>query len=91
MVVVQKKLNALKIARRSNNFPENVNYAIKSASVFKFLEGTGLTVVVKKINLSTNLRPYEIYRQKHEAVLAVLAKNDPESSSLDLTAPEVMD
>jgi len=68
-----------------------VNYAIKSASVIKFLEGTGVTVSIKKINLSTNLRPYELYRQKHEAVLAVLAKNDPESSRLDLTAPEVVD
>jgi len=89
--VVQKKLNALKIAERSKDLPENVNYAIKSASVIKFLEGTGVTVSIKKINLSTNLRPYELYRQKHEAVLAVLAKNDPESSRLDLTAPEVVD
>jgi len=89
--VVQKKLNALKIAERSKDLPENVNYAIKSASVIKFLEGTGVPVNIKKINLNTNLRPYELYRQKHEAVLAVLAKNDPETSRLDLTAPEVVD
>lgn len=88
--VVQKKLNALKIAERSKDLPENVNYAIKSASVIKFLEGTGVPVNVRKINLSTNLRPYELYRQKHEAVLAVIAKNDQESK-LDLTAPEVVD
>jgi serine protease Do len=89
--VVQKKLNALKIAERSKDLPENVNYAIKSAAVIKFLEGTGVNVGVRKLNLNTNMRPYELYRQKHEAVLAVLAKNDPETSRLDLTTPEVVE
>jgi S1-C subfamily serine protease len=78
--VVLRKLDALKVAERSKDLPENVNYAIKSASVVKFLDGTGVQVNVKKINLNTNMRPYELYRQKNEAVLAIISKGDTDKS-----------
>ncbi len=88
--VVLRKLDALKVAERSKDLPENVNYAIKSASVIKFLEGTGVQVNVKKINLNTNMRPYELYRQKNEAVLAIISKGDTDKS-VDSANPELIE
>jgi serine protease Do len=88
--VVQKKLDALKIAERSKDLPENVNYALKSATLIKFLESAGVSISVKKINLSINMRPYELYRQKNEAVLAVIARGNSEKS-LDLSRTEIVD
>jgi len=88
--VVLRKLDALKVAERSKDLPENVNYAIKSASVIKFLEGTGAQLNVKKINLNTNMRPYELYRQKNEAVLAIISKGDADKS-VDSANPELIE
>lgn len=88
--VIQKKLDALKIAERSKDLPENVNYAIKSASLIKFLENTGVSISVKKINLAINMRPYELFKAKSDSVFAVLAKGDPEKS-LDSKTPELIE
>lgn len=88
--VVLKKLDALKVAERSKDLPENVNYAIKSASVIKFLEGTGADISVKKINLNTNMRPYELFKAKSDAVLAILAKGDAGKPS-DLANTELVE
>ena len=85
--VVQKKLDALKIAERSKDLPENVNYALKSATLIKFLESAGISISVKKINLDINMRPYELYRKKNEAVLAVIARTEAANKN-DLTATE---
>jgi S1-C subfamily serine protease len=86
--VVQKKLDALKVAERAKDLPENVNYAIKSASVIRFLEGTGVNASIKKLKLDVNMRPYELFRSKSEAVLAVLARQPSEDSS-DLKPDDV--
>lgn len=88
--VVQKKLDALKMAERSKDLPENVNYGLKSAVLIKFLEGSGVNILTKKINLDLNMRPFELYRQKHMAVMAILARGELENK-LDLTLPEVVD
>lgn len=88
--VVQRKLDALKVAERSNDLPENVNYAVKSAAVIKFLSGASVNVAVRKLNLNTNMRPYALFKAKNEAVLAILAKGELENK-LDLTVPEVVE
>lgn len=88
--VVQRKLDALKVAERSQDLPENVNYAVKSAAVIKFLSGASVNVAVRKLNLNTNMRPYTLFKAKNEAVLAILAKGELENK-LDLTVPEVIE
>ena len=88
--VVQKKLDALKVAESAKDLPGNVNYALKSATLIKFIEGAGIPVSIKKINLGINMRPYELYRQKNEAVLAVIARGSAEKS-LDLSRTEIVD
>lgn len=42
--VVQSKLNVLKVAVASGDFPQNINFAIKGAILASFLESNGLTV-----------------------------------------------
>jgi S1-C subfamily serine protease len=79
MGVILRKIAALKMAEASNDLPENVNYAIKSASLIRFLKEAGLEPSVKKTDLNTNLRPYQIYRLKSDAVLVVLALGEGET------------
>lgn len=78
--VVQRKLDALKLAERSKDLPENVNYALKSASLIKFLEDAGIKVMIKRLNLLANVRPYEIFRDKNESVLAIFAQGEGEDA-----------
>jgi S1-C subfamily serine protease len=41
--VIVSKLNALNIATATNDIPQNVNFAIKSAVLMNFLESNGVT------------------------------------------------
>jgi len=74
--VVQKKLDTLKIAERSKDLPESVNYALNSGVLLEFLQDTPVNPLIKKNNLTFNIRPYEIYLQKKEAVMAVISRGD---------------
>lgn len=42
--VVSSKLNALKVALASGDFPQNINFAIKGTILASFLESNGLTI-----------------------------------------------
>ena len=42
--VVQSKLNVLKVAIASGDFPQNINFAIKGAILASFLESNGVTI-----------------------------------------------
>lgn len=42
--VVQSKLNVLKVALASGDFPQNINFAIKGAILASFLESNGVTI-----------------------------------------------
>ncbi|MCJ2135126.1 serine protease [Methylobacterium sp. J-026] len=43
--VVQSKLNVLKVAIASGDFPQNINFAIKGAILASFLESNGVTIM----------------------------------------------
>ena len=42
--VVSSKLNVLKVAMSSGDFPQNINFAIKSSALASFLESNGVTI-----------------------------------------------
>lgn len=73
--VVCAKLNALTVAEKTKDLPQNVNYAIKSSTLLTFLAESGLNVPVNSLNLRTHLRAYEIYRQTTGSVVVVIARN----------------
>jgi len=76
--VVRAKLNALKVAERTSDLPQNVNYAIKSSTLLNFLQESGVLVSSRRLNLASTARPYEIFLQTSDSVVAVLVVKNEE-------------
>ncbi len=70
--MVQRKLNALKVAEKSEDLPQNVNYGLKSDLLIDFVRSAGLDVTVKPVNIEANARPYEIFRFGSKGVVSIL-------------------
>ncbi len=57
--VVEGKLNAIKVAAITNDFPQNVNFAIKANLVTNFLDASNVTYTIGSLG-STSLQPTEL-------------------------------
>jgi serine protease Do len=92
--VAQRKMDALKIAEKVKDLPQNVNYGLKSAQLIEFLKAAGLKTEPVALNLAPGARPYEVFRGSEAAIVAVLGRNkpgeDPERAN-DLEGSEVPD
>lgn len=75
--MVQKKLNALSVAEKTNDLPVNVNYGLKSSEIIHFLAGTPAEVNMSALSLQTVLRPYQLFAQNQSAVFAVVGRKTP--------------
>lgn len=87
--VVQRKLDALKVAERSRDLPQNVNYARKSPALLKFLRDNGVAVGTRRVDLTVNPRPYEVFRRAEAGVVAVVARDqapDKAAATAEATA-----
>ena len=73
--VVLLKLDALKIAEKTGDLSQNVNYAIKARALVKFLNETPAQVAVQKLDLNSNFRPYQISQSAASSVIAIVAKD----------------
>ena len=73
--IARAKLNALSVAEKTKDLPQNVNYGIKSSTLLTFLKESGLPVSVNTLNLRTQMRAYEVYRQTAGSVLVVIARH----------------
>ena len=73
--VVRAKINALTVAERTGDLAQNVNYALKSSSLLKFLEDTGVSVRVEELDLELASRPYQTFRKAAPSVLAIVGRN----------------
>lgn len=74
MGVVQSKLDAMLVAQKVRDLPQNVNFAINSAVLADFLENTGAEPRVQAPQLGVHRRPYEVLRMSVESVVMVLAR-----------------
>ena len=72
--VARSKLNALSIAEKTKDLPQNVNYGIKSSTLLDFLRESGVPALTNSLNLHTRMRPYEIYRYTSDAVFVIIAR-----------------
>lgn len=79
--VVLAKLNALSVAEKTKDLPQNVNYALKSSVLLGFLERSGVSATSRPVDLGRNPRPFEIYRQYEDSILMVVARNRPANGS----------
>lgn len=73
--VVRAKLNALSVAEKTRDLPQNVNYALKSTPLIGFLKGAGVTFEQRPVDLATVYRPFETYRRVEKAIFAVVARD----------------
>lgn len=78
--LVQRKMNAGKVAEQTEDWVVNVSYALRSSQVIKFLQDNGVRPQLQPLSLTTVLRPYQVFEQKQASVLAVLGRNPPPAS-----------
>lgn len=71
--VVSSKLDALKVAERTKDLPQNVNFGVKTTTLMQFLQANGLnSVKTKLVDLTVAQRPFEVAREiKHSIVFIV--------------------
>ena len=70
--MVQGKLDALQVAERTHDLPQNVNFALKSSVLMRFLEGTEVKTQYSWVNLAKRYRPYEILRLSEQSIVQVI-------------------
>jgi S1-C subfamily serine protease len=75
--VVQRKLNALAVAEKTRDLPQNVNYALRSDELKQFLDDAGFSVTVRAPDLSADPRPFRLYRRVESSILAVIGRDPP--------------
>ena len=75
--MVQKKLNALSVAEKTNDLPVNVSYGLKSSEIVNFLVGTPAQASVSSLSLRTVLRPYQVFAQHQGSIFAVVGRKSP--------------
>lgn len=71
--VVQSKIDAIKMLQKTNDFPQSINFALKSSVIEKFLAGMDVSYRAETINLGVRMRPYEAFRAKEKSVVRVMA------------------
>ena len=70
--MVQGKLDALQVAEKTHDLPQNVNFALKSSVLMRFLEGTEVKTQYAWVNLAKRYRPYEILRLSEQSIVQVI-------------------
>lgn len=75
--VIQSKLNAMSVAQKTNDLPQNVNFALKSNVLQNFLADTPAKVELQLLNISLWRRPYEVMRDAMGSVVMVVAGDKP--------------
>lgn len=70
--MVQRKIDAKKVAERAEDLLVNVNYALRSSQIIKFLQAGPAAPRVQSLALSTLLRPYQLFEQSQASVMAIL-------------------
>jgi serine protease Do len=75
--IVRAKLDASKMAKLGQDTPQNVNFAVKSARLIQFLQGTAGIPFTRPLNAETEIRPIRIYSEAIEAIVPIIARDEP--------------
>ncbi len=71
--VISHKLDALKAAEKTNDLPQNVNFALKSQHLIDFLRSQSVPVTVGPLSRSRQFRPFEIFQKSAPSVFMVIS------------------
>ena len=81
--LVELKLNALSVAEKIKDLPQNVNFALKSRPILRFLDTTPVHIESQSLNLGVNLRPYEILKKTQSSIVLVVSTNKDEANKFE--------
>lgn len=81
MGVVQSKLDALGVAQKLRDLPQNVNFAVNARVLLDFLSDTGIQAQVRVPRLEHTLRPYQLLRQTVDSVAMVVSRESRAEAS----------
>lgn len=90
--MVQKKINATKVAERTQDLLINVNYALRSSEIVEFLRAADVPFQTQSLNLNQALRPYQLFDLHQGSVFAVIGRGQisdtpPTDNELPKDAP----
>lgn len=85
--LVQRKVDAKKVAEQTEDVLVNVNYALRSSQIIRFLQGSPVSPRVQNLSLATVLRPYQLYEQSRASVLAILGRKPADKPDSDNREP----
>jgi len=79
--MVQRKMDARKLAEQAEDLVVNVNYALRSSQIIKFLQAADVSPRVQGLSLSTVLRPYQVFEREQASVLAIIGRGGAPSAA----------
>jgi len=80
--MVQRKIDAKKVAEQSEDLLINVNYALRSSQIIKFLQSGPASPQIQSLSLAAVLRPFQIFDKTQASVLAVIGRDVASASSV---------
>jgi serine protease Do len=75
--VVKSKLDALKVSSINQDLPQNVNFAVKSSVLIKFLTGTPSIPFTRPLNAGVTINPIGIFSEYTSAIVPIIARHSP--------------
>ncbi|MFZ4551317.1 MAG: S1 family peptidase [Aquabacterium sp.] len=73
--VVERKLDALKMAEKNGDLVQNVSYAIQSASLCRFLKSNGVDCAPKQVDPKARKMSHQIYADNLATTWIVIARD----------------
>jgi serine protease Do len=73
--VVKAKLDAFRMSSINKDLPQNVNFAVKSSVLIKFLQGTPSIPFTRPLNANVTINPIAIFAEQNSAVVPIVARN----------------
>ena len=71
--VISHKLDAEKVVRAYGDFPQNVNFALKSSELISFLDLYGVDFEISSFSPTKTFRPFELYQRYEESIFLLLS------------------
>lgn len=85
--LVQRKVDAKKVAEQTEDVLVNVNYALRSSQIIRFLQAGPASPRVQNLSLQTVLRPYQLFEKSQASVLAILGRRNADKPEADGREP----
>jgi serine protease Do len=74
IAMVQRKLQSDKVAQQTNDSPTNVNYALRSSALIRFLQESPARPRIAPLALNDVKRPHEIFRTLGPSVVSIIGR-----------------